>query len=70
MPVNVKAGAKITITNSDGASHTVTSDQGGAFDVKVDGGGGSATMTAPTKPGKYPFHCTFHANMVGVLVVS
>ena len=54
----------------DGASHTVTSDQGGVFDVKADGGGGTVTLTAPTKPGTYPFHCTYHANMHGVLVVS
>lgn len=66
----MKPGAKITITDTDGISHTVTSDQAGLFDATVTGGGGSATMTAPTKPGTYPFHCTYHANMHGVLVVS
>ncbi|MEO6998537.1 MAG: cupredoxin domain-containing protein [Terracoccus sp.] len=70
VPASVKPGAKITITDTDGISHTVTSDQAGLFDATVTGGGGSATMTAPTKPGTYPFHCTYHANMHGVLVVS
>jgi len=70
VPTSVKAGAKITITNKDGASHTVTSDTGGLFDAVVKGGGGAATMTAPMKPGKYPFHCTYHGSMHGVLVVT
>ena len=33
-------------------------------------GCGSATFTAPTKPGSYPFVCTFHANMMARLVVK
>jgi plastocyanin len=28
------------------------------------------TFTAPNKPGTYPFHCTYHSNMHGVLVVK
>ncbi len=66
----MKPGAKITITNADGISHTVTSDEAGLFDGAITGGGGSGTITAPTKPGRYPFHCKYHANMHGVLVVS
>lgn len=68
MPTTVKAGSKITVTNKDGASHTVTSDTGGLFDAVVKGGA-TTTMTAPMKPGKYPFHCTYHGSMKGVLVV-
>ncbi len=70
VPISVKPGAKITITDMDGPTHTVTSDEAGLFDASIDGGGGSGTITAPTKPGKYPFHCTYHANMHGILVVS
>lgn len=33
-------------------------------------GCGSATFTAPTKPGGYPFVFTFHANMMATLVVK
>lgn len=69
MPKSVAPGAKITVTNEDSATHTVTADQGDAFDVNVPGKG-SATFTAPSKPGSTPFHCTFHANMEGTLVVK
>jgi plastocyanin len=69
VPVAVPAGATVQVTNSDGEAHTVTADSGGAFDVKV-GGGGTASFAAPAKPGRYPFHCTYHGNMHGVLVVT
>jgi plastocyanin len=65
----VKAGQEVTVTNNDEAAHTVTSDTN-AFDVRVSGGGGTATFTAPTAPGSYPFHCKYHANMTGSLVVQ
>ncbi len=63
-------GATVAITNMDTAAHTVTADEGSAFDAEVKGGGGTATFTAPTKPGSYPYHCTFHPGMHGVLIVK
>jgi plastocyanin len=69
VPATVPAGATIRVTNADGEAHTVTADSGGAFDTMV-GGGASASFTAPAKPGRYPFHCEYHSNMHGVLVVS
>jgi plastocyanin len=30
----------------------------------------SATIIAPMKPGSYAFHCTYHSNMHGMLVVK
>ena len=68
VPPSVAPGATITIKNGDSQAHTVTSKTGG-FDVKVDPNG-TATLTAPDKPGSYPFVCTFHANMTGRLVVK
>lgn len=68
VPASVAPGARITIKNADSQAHTVTSKEGG-FDVKVDPNG-TATLTAPSKPGSYPFVCTFHANMTGTLVVK
>jgi plastocyanin len=47
----------------------VTSDAAGAFDVKIDPGQ-SATFTAPAKAGSFPYHCSYHGNMHGVLVVK
>lgn len=69
VPSSVKPGATVSVTNSDSQAHTVTSDKPGGFDVKVDGDG-KATFTAPDKPGTYPFHCEYHSNMHGTLVVS
>ena len=59
----------VHVTNADETGHTVTSDAKGAFDVTVDADG-KGTFTSPTKPGKYPYHCTFHADMTGTLVVK
>ena len=70
IPASVAPGAKITVRNQDDQNHTVTSATKGAFDVTVNGGGGMATFTAPAKPGSYTFVCTFHANMMGTLVVK
>jgi plastocyanin len=69
LPSSVAPGTKITISNADSSNHTVTSDSGNAFNVTVPGGG-SATLTAPMTPGRYPFHCVYHGNMHGVLVVK
>ncbi len=69
VPSSVRPGATVTVTNNDQVAHTVTADQSGSlFDVTVDPGS-TATFTAPDKPGSYKFHCKFHANMHGVLVV-
>jgi plastocyanin len=68
VPASVAPGATITIKNGDSQAHTVTSKTGG-FDVKVDPNG-TATFTAPSKPGSYPFVCSFHANMTSTLVVK
>ncbi|MHA7224179.1 cupredoxin domain-containing protein [Arthrobacter sp. RHLT1-20] len=64
----VSPGATISVTNEDIEAHTITADTGDAFDaiIKV----GTGTVTAPTKPGTYPYHCTFHGNMKGTLTVK
>ncbi|MFC7485979.1 cupredoxin domain-containing protein [Knoellia sp. CPCC 206453] len=67
VPASVAPGAKISITNADPSAHTVTANDG-AFDVEI-GPDGTATLTAPSKPGSYPFICSFHPNMTGTLVV-
>jgi plastocyanin len=65
----VKPGATVSVMNMDTEAHTVTADSGGAFDVTIQPGK-TATFTAPTKPGSYPYHCTYHSNMHGTLRVS
>jgi plastocyanin len=68
-PITVPPGAQITIKNDDSAEHSVTSDTAGKFDVHVDGGE-QGTLTAPTEPGEYAFHCTYHPSMHGTLIVK
>jgi plastocyanin len=67
-PTSVSPGAKITVRNMDSTAHTVTADSGNAFDDAASPG--QSTFTAPTKPGSYPFHCSIHPEMHGVLVVA
>src|SRR5512143_1091348 len=67
-PLTVSPREKVRIINADGTRHTVTADRGNAFDVSV-AGGDSATMTAPATAGSYPFHCSIHPSMKGVLTV-
>lgn len=61
-------GARVSVHNDDTTTHTVTADTGHAFDVTVEPGK-TATFTAPGRAGSYKFHCTFHADMHGVLHV-
>jgi len=68
-PVTVAPGAEVTVKNDDTAEHSVTSETEGAFDEHVDGGE-SDTFTAPTEPGEYAFHCTYHPSMKGTLIVK
>ena len=68
-PLTVAPGAEIDIVNNDSVEHSVTSDTAGAFDVEVDGKK-KGTLTAPSAPGEYPFHCKYHPNMKGTLIVK
>lgn len=68
--LTVAPGTTITVSNLDDAEHTVTSDTKGAFSADNVGKGTPVTFTAPTTPGKYTFHCTYHASMHGTLTVS
>jgi plastocyanin len=70
VPPSVKPGERITLRNNADGAHSVTANQGNLFDVRVSGGGGISTLVAPTAPGTYPFHCKYHAGMVGTLTVQ
>ncbi|QGN59067.1 hypothetical protein GKE56_15565 [Nostocoides sp. HKS02] len=69
VPASVAPGATVSVMNMDGENHTVTADSGNAFDAKATAGT-TVTFVAPAKAGTYPFHCAYHANMHGVLVVK
>jgi plastocyanin len=67
-PASVAPGATISVKNEDSLAHTVTADSGNAFDDQANPG--NSSFTAPSEPGSYPFHCTFHPEMHGTLVVK
>jgi plastocyanin len=68
--LTVKAGATVTVANKDIVAHTLTDKQTHKFDTQNIDGGGTGTFTAPTEPGSYPFGCTYHPEMAGILVVT
>ena len=68
-PVTVPPGAPIAIKNNDSVEHSVTSDAAGKFTVDVDGNE-QGTLTAPSEPGEYAFHCKYHPAMHGTLIVK
>jgi plastocyanin len=68
-PITVPPGAQITIKNDDSAEHSVTADTAGKFNVEVEGKE-QGTLTAPSQPGEYAYHCTYHPSMHGTLIVK
>lgn len=67
--LTVAPGTKITVINEDQAPHTVTANDK-SFDTGVITGGQRGEVTAPTKPGSYPYLCTIHQYMTGTLIVQ
>ncbi|GAA1247305.1 hypothetical protein GCM10009665_42870 [Kitasatospora nipponensis] len=67
--LTVAPGTVITVTNQDTTAHTLTAT-GKEFDTGTLEPGKSATITAPTTAGSYPFICTIHPFMKGTLTVS
>ena len=67
----VKAGATVTVANDDTTAHSVVSDEAGLFETAENvEPGGTQTITAPDKPGSYPFHCGIHSTMTATLTVE
>ena len=67
--LTVAPGTKITVTNQDSAAHTVTAGDK-SFDSGNVAGGQTVQITAPSKPGSYPYICTYHQYMKGTLTVK
>jgi YVTN family beta-propeller protein len=65
--MTVKAGQTVAFTNNDSVAHTSTSS---AWDSGNIAPGGTYTLTAPTQPGSYGFHCSIHPFMTGTLIVQ
>ncbi len=67
--ISVAPGGSVTWSNAGPSPHTATFDA-----VNLDTGviqpGASASLTAPTQPGTYSYHCNIHPTLMhGVIVV-
>jgi plastocyanin len=67
-PLQVKAGATVSVVNFDQVFHSVTADNQ-AFDTATVRQGHPVTITI-RQPGTYRYHCTFHPYMTGVIRAS
>ncbi|AIJ11215.1 cupredoxin domain-containing protein [Streptomyces lividans] len=68
--LTVSPGAKVTVVNKDSTTHTLTASKGGSFDTGDIAPGKSATFTAPSTAGDFPYACTIHPFMKGTLTVQ
>jgi plastocyanin len=67
--LTVAPGASVRVVNEDQVAHTFTAD-GGGFTTGDVAPGASVSVTAPSRTGTYPFRCSIHQYMTGVLVVQ
>lgn len=66
--ITVSVNTTITWTNKDAAAHTVTSDNG-----LFDSGNMNTDATYShqfTTAGTFPYHCTYHSNMLARVIVQ
>ncbi len=66
--VTIVAGTAVVWKNQDDDPHTVTADDG-SFDSKGLGQGDTFRYVF-VKPGSYPYHCSAHPYMKGVVIVQ
>lgn len=71
--ISVTAGSTVTWTNQDAILHTVTAGTATrprkTFNAKMDGVGSTFSFTFD-RPGTYPYHCSIHEVMTGVVTVT
>lgn len=71
----VKAGETVTWKNDDTAIHTATSGKDATPDGKFDTslispGQSSKPIAIPNEPGQYPYFCTLHPWMTGMITIG
>jgi plastocyanin len=69
LAITVKKGTAVTWTNKDSAAHTVTADKGQGPASGTLQQGDKYTFTYNTA-GTFTYHCNFHGNMTGTVVVT
>ena len=65
--VTIEVGDSVTWTNADAQGHTASADDG-SFDTSSIANGASESI-AFTAAGEYAYHCEFHPDMAGTVVV-
>jgi len=68
-PIQVTVGSTVTWMNTTSISHTATSDTGAWNTGTITPGGTSAATTFNTA-GTFAYHCNFHPDMHGSVIVS
>lgn len=66
--ITVKKGGTVTWKNEDSIAHTVTSDTGTELDSRSIAKGETYSKTFDAV-GTFDYHCNFHSNMTGAVVV-
>jgi plastocyanin len=66
--ITVAVRDTVTWTNSDAQAHTATANDG-SFDTGTINNGASQTVTFSTA-GTFAYHCEFHSDMAGTVVVG
>ena len=71
---DVQPGERIEVTNEDSVTHTLTAGPSpkdkNVFSTGDVGPGQTKIVNAPAKAGMYPFYCTIHTFMTGILIVG
>ena len=71
---DVQPGERIEVTNEDSVTHTLTAGPSpkdkNVFSTGDVGPGQTKMVNAPAKAGMYPFYCTIHTFMTGILIVG
>lgn len=66
--ITITVGDTVVWSNSDFVPHTTTSDSGFWTSGTLTPGGQPFSRTFNT-PGTFPYHCSFHDSMTGVITV-
>jgi plastocyanin len=67
-PINVSVGGTVTWRNNDSTTHTSTANNGVWNSGAIPPGGSFSTQF--NTAGSFPYHCTIHPNMIGVVNVQ
>jgi plastocyanin len=69
--LTVRPGVTVKVVNKDSVTHTLTDKKTHLWDTgRIAPHGGTASFTAPSTVGRYPFGCKIHPEMKGTLIVA